>query len=267
LKAIDFHTHAFPDFLAERAITQLEAHAHGYTAFLDGTIHALLRSMDSAGIEKSIVCSIATTPAQVDSIIKWSAQIASDRIIPFPSIHPQTDNPKGKLIEIRDKGFIGIKMHAQYQGFCIDDPALFDIYEALQHTGLILVHHCGFDLAFPDDLSATPQRIARVLDRFPSLKLIATHTGSWKMWDDVQKFLVGRDVYFETSFSVEDATPETVRKIITDHGTHKVLFGTDSPWKDQANEMRLIKSLTLGEEAERLIFRENAETVIAAAAI
>ena len=99
MKTIDFHTHAFPDFLAERAITQLQARAHGYRAFLDGTIPALLRSMDSAGIEKAVVCSIATTPAQVDSIIQWSAEIASDRIIPFPSIHPQTDDVKEKLIE------------------------------------------------------------------------------------------------------------------------------------------------------------------------
>jgi len=264
LKAIDFHTHAFPDFLAERAIAQLEAHAHGHKAFIEGTVSALLRSMDEAEIEKSVVCSIATSPSQVDSIVKWSAEIASDRIIPFPSVHPNTENVKQKLREIYHRGFLGVKLHPQYQGFCLDDDSAYGIYEGVEDLGLILVAHCGFDLAFPDDLSASPERISRVLDRFPSLVFVATHSGSWKMWDDVRKYLVGRDLFFETSFSIEDGTPETIRRILIDHGTERVLFGSDSPWKKQANEMRLIKSLNLGQEAERAIFRENAERLLAA---
>jgi len=267
VKVIDFHTHAFPDFLAQRAIAQLEANAHGHRAFIEGTVSALLQSMDDVGIEKSVVCSIATAPSQVDSIIKWSTQIASDRIIPFPSVHPNTERVKDKLKEIRRHGFIGVKLHPQYQDFCLDDESVYEVYEGMQELGLILVAHCGFDLAFPDDLSASPERISHVLDHFPSLTFVATHTGSWKMWDDVRQYLVGRDLYFETSFSVEDGTPETIRSIILEHGTDKVLFGTDSPWKKQASEMRLIKSLDLGEEAERLIFRENAAKLLEKASL
>ena len=42
----------------------LLAEAPGIKAYLDGTIADLLRSMDKAGIEKSVVCCIATRPEQ-----------------------------------------------------------------------------------------------------------------------------------------------------------------------------------------------------------
>jgi len=58
---IDFHTHAFPDELAARAIPFLEEEGN-VKAWLDGTAADLLRSMDRAGIERSVICSIATRP-------------------------------------------------------------------------------------------------------------------------------------------------------------------------------------------------------------
>ena len=56
---IDFHTHAFPDALADRAMGQLQARA-GIRACLDGRVGSLLASMDRAGIDRSVVCCIAT---------------------------------------------------------------------------------------------------------------------------------------------------------------------------------------------------------------
>jgi hypothetical protein len=65
----DFHTHAFPDALATRAIRALEAETDRVKARLDGRISSLLRSMDYAGIRRSVICSIATKPEQFDSIL------------------------------------------------------------------------------------------------------------------------------------------------------------------------------------------------------
>jgi len=46
---IDFHAHAFPDALAPRAMKKLLEEAPDVRAYLDGTIGALLGSMDKAG--------------------------------------------------------------------------------------------------------------------------------------------------------------------------------------------------------------------------
>ena len=59
---IDFHTHAFADNLAAKAIPLLaqEGNTHPHT---DGRVTGLLASMDRAGITRSVVCPIATKPS------------------------------------------------------------------------------------------------------------------------------------------------------------------------------------------------------------
>jgi hypothetical protein len=71
MPVIDVHAHAFPDELAPRAVSRIEGLA-GVRAVLDGTVSSLLRSMDAAGIERSVVLSIATKPSQFESILAWS---------------------------------------------------------------------------------------------------------------------------------------------------------------------------------------------------
>jgi len=101
---IDFHAHAFPDKLAEKAITFLEGKG-GVSAHLDGKISSLLESMDRCGIEKSVVCSIATKPSQFFSILEWSDSIRTDRIVPLPSIHPDDPGVIENVGLIKKKGF------------------------------------------------------------------------------------------------------------------------------------------------------------------
>ena len=108
MRIIDFHTHAFPDHVAENAIPYLEQEAD-VKAFHDGKIASLLSSMDRAGIQTSVICSIATKPTQFQPILDWSQQIASQRIIPFPSLHPDDGNMPEKVKIIHDAGFKGIK--------------------------------------------------------------------------------------------------------------------------------------------------------------
>jgi len=129
-RIIDIHTHAFPDFLAEKAIIALEATSGDEKAHLNGTISDLLKSMDRAGIEISVICSIATAPKQVPSITQWSKEIASERIVPFPSIHPDYTDFRDEIARIKDLGIKGTKMHPQFLllfqkegwGFCSMSP-------------------------------------------------------------------------------------------------------------------------------------------------
>lgn len=62
-RIIDFHTHAFPDELAKRAIVALHDGIEE-RACLDGRLSSLLSSMDNAGISASVICCIATHPGQ-----------------------------------------------------------------------------------------------------------------------------------------------------------------------------------------------------------
>jgi hypothetical protein len=65
----------------------------------------------------------------------------------------------------------------------------------------------------------------------------------------------------EISFSLE-FLDDTVKKIISDHPTEYILFGTDSPWTDQQKTLSLFRELRLGETKEKLILRENAVNLL-----
>ena len=61
---IDFHAHAFPDKVAADAIPYLEEEGD-VKAIHDGRVASLLNLMDRDGVEKSVICSIATKPSHL----------------------------------------------------------------------------------------------------------------------------------------------------------------------------------------------------------
>lgn len=254
---IDFHTHAFPDELSERVMKMLEEEG-GVKARLDGRISTLLSSMDNCGIEESVICNIATKPAQFAPILKWCKKVRSERIIPFPSFHPYDPDFRDRIHEIKQEGFKGIKFHPYYQNFTINEDRLLQVYEEICDEDLILVMHTGFDFAFPQIRIADPEKVVAVMENFPTLKLVTTHLGAWKQWEEVEQMLLGKPIYMEISFSLECLNADAVKNIISNHPKEYVLFGTDSPWTDQQQAVSLLKGLQLGEEIEELIFRENA---------
>ena len=267
-KIIDFHTHAFPDALADKAMVQLHSELHcelygqaEFSSFLDGRIGSLLASMDKAGIETSVLCCIATRPKQFEQILLWCKEIRSNRIIPFPSVHPDDPEAVEKIMRIAQEGFKGVKFHPYYQQFDIDSPKMNLIYEVLTTHNLITVMHTGFDIAFERFDRAGPKRILNVINRFPGLKFITTHMGAWYDWDEVERLLLGKPVYMEVSVS-RQLLGDRFRKMLLNHPQDYILFGTDSPWSDQSSEIQAIEQLNLPETIKAKLFYENARKLI-----
>lgn len=254
---IDFHTHAFPDRIASSAIPALEKEGN-IKAFHNGTVAALLASMDRSGVEKAVICSIATRPEQFAGILQWSQAIRSDRIIPFPSVHPRDPNLLEQVRIVAKEGFLGIKMHSYYQDYRLDDPSLNDFHGLMSELGLILVIHAGYDIAYPRVRLADPHKIAAVCGQFPQLKLIATHLGGWDEWDDVETELCGQPIYMELSFALEELAPKRLRRILLAHPPEYLLFGSDSPWTDPKASLERLASLELPQELFVQITRANA---------
>ena len=243
-------------------MAQLLAETDSVTAFLDGKLSSLLASMDANSIDKSVLCSIATKPSQFEPIFKWSQKIQSDRIIPLASVHPLDPAGAEHIHEIAEAGLAGIKMHPYYQDFDMDDAQLDPIYEALQEEGLLLTMHTGFDFAFEWIDKAGPKRISDVLTKFPDLRLVTTHLGSWQQWDEVETFLIGKPIYMETSFSIKYLNHDQLRRMILAHPSDYILFGSDSPWTDQAAEIEAFSKLGLPEAMLEKIFYKNAKNLL-----
>lgn len=260
-KIVDCHAHAFPDELAERAVPLLAEEADVEPA-LDGKVSSLLRSMDAVGIRATVVASIATKPEQFDSIVRWSASVASERIIPFPSVHPADPEAVARVRRLRDEGFRGLKLHPYYQEFELDAERMFPLYEAMADCGLVLLCHTGFDIAYPRYRVCDPVRIAAVAERFPGLKLVTAHIGAWEDWDGVREHMLGKPIYMECSYSFDWMSPESARELLTAHPKEYVLFGSDSPWGDQARQLEQLRALGLGAEREAAMLWGNAERLL-----
>lgn len=261
MSAVDFHTHAFAEEIASRAISRIEG-LSGITSVLDGNLGSLIASMDAAGIEQSVILSIATKPAHFASILAWSRKIASNRIIPFLSVSPADPQSPENVRIAAEEGFRGLKFHPYYQDFDLDDAAMDPVYAAMEERGLICVSHTGFDHAFPFVRRADPTRVLRVLKRFPRLAFVATHLGAWRDWELAERELPGANLWIDTSYSLEFMSREDARRLILRFPPDRVLFGTDSPWAEQGASLALLKGLSLGTSLEEAILSGNARALL-----
>lgn len=262
MRITDFHTHAFSGKVYERAMERLTA-GSGIPPFHDGSLAGLLASMDAAGISRSVMLSIATKPEQFDIILEWCHEAAGERIVPFASVMPQHESAARGVRKIAAEGIKGIKIHPCYQGFVLDAPELDPFYRAVTDEGLILLAHTGYDIAYPArEKNATPERTARVLQRFPGIRMIAAHFGGWEDWEDVKRHLLGRPVWLETSFLVCRRDAGYSRQMFLSHDPDYLLFGTDSPWVGQKEELARIRALGLPDDLMTKLLDTNAERLL-----
>jgi len=231
-------------------------------AYLDGTIGALLGSMDNSGIDKSVVCCIATRPEQFQPIFEWCKKVRSERIILLPSVHPGDPKCIERIGLIKREGFKGIKLHPYYQEFYADEQRLFEMYRKLCDEDMMVVMHTGFDIAFPRIRRADPEKLLRIKQEFPNLKFITTHLGAWQQWDEVQELLIGRQIYMEISFAFDYLSPETARKMLMRHPEEYILFCTDSPWTDQEKTLKELKNFRLPEKKLERVLSRNASLLL-----
>ncbi len=257
---IDFHIHFFPDAIAAATVKKLGEEA-GVNYHGDGTLSSASGFMKRDGVAYSVNQPVATRPEQVHSINKKMVQINSTGIpvICFGGMHPCVENPGEEIAYMKENGIKGIKMHPEYQNFYPDSDEMSGIYEACRKNDMMILFHAGRDIAYPD-VHGTPERFARVLST-PGLRVVLAHMGGWRMWDEVEKHLAGKNVYFDVSYCDEMENAQ-MKRIISCHGSEKILFATDFPWERAPVMSAKIAGLGLGRAAEENIYFKNAAALL-----
>lgn len=265
---IDFHTHIFPDKIATKTIDALSKNA-SIVAHSDGTLDTLLSKMERAGVDISVNLPVLTRATQFDSVTRFASETnqkcyTGPRVISFAGMHPDIENYKERLEAIKSLGFLGIKLHPDYQGTFFDDQRYINILKYAKKLDLITVTHAGFDGAFVgQEIKCTPKRALRVLDALGGYdKLVFAHMGANELFDEAYMELAGEDVYFDTSYVLLSIGEKMFKKILEKHGEDKILFATDNPWQDAMTQLEIIKSYGLGEVAENKILCENAKKLL-----
>lgn len=264
---IDFHTHVFPPQIAAKTLEVLKSNVYKVRgeispSYTDGTVDGLKRSMAENGIDISVVMPIATKPKQTPTINAYAEEITKGNIMSFGSLHPVQEDWEDVLEDLAKRGFKGIKIHPEYQDIYVDDPKVIRIVKKAEELGMYTMLHAGMDIGMPPPVKCPPEKIRNLLDYVSGKYLIAAHLGSFGMWDDVEKYLVGTDIMFDISYSCSHIEKEQFLRIIRNHGAEKILYASDSPWKSQSSPLDDLKKLELSQEEMDLITYKNAIRIL-----
>lgn len=259
MEIYDFHAHIYPEKIRERAVHSLE---EGYTISLkgDGSADSLLDIGRRAGINHFVTLSVAVNPSHVESVNDFilEEQNKHPEFIAFGSMHADYDNKCAEIERIRNLGIKGVKIHPSTQRFRVDDERMFPVYDLLSQSGLPLLVHCG-DYRFDYD---NPERVGHVLDEFPKLTLIAAHMGGWLLFDRALDVFKGRKCYLDCSSTIAFTGKRRGLELIREYGAERVVFGSDYPVWNPAEELETLFSLGLKDEELQLILHGNAERIL-----
>ena len=173
-----------------------------------------------------------------------------------------------KLTHITSLGLKGVKLHPADQCTFIDDPRYINIIRTCIELDLYVAIHAGIGSSHPYPVYCPPARAAHMLDlvyagRHPQKPhILGCHIGGNDMFDEVERCLVGRNVYFDLALSLNRINKIQLLRIIQDHGADRILFGTDSPWGDQKQYLKILHDLPLFDDEREQILWKNAAQIL-----
>lgn len=262
MKKFDFHTHCFPDKIAKTAMEKLTL-GFGSDPFHKGTFDELKRFEKECGIDGFAIQNIATNARQMQNVNDFAVSCINEEenIFPFGSVFPDAPDALDELERIKSLGLRGVKFHSEYQSFEIDDPKMFPIYRKISELGLVVLLHCGADPVFKPPFKCVPEKIVNAMKHLDTT-VICAHWGSVLMYDDVIKYMMDLDAYFDTSHAYGYITKKQASTIIEKHGIDKIVFASDSPWHNPLGEIELIDSLGLSGNEKEKLYWNNAKGIL-----
>lgn len=260
-RLIDFHTHIFPDPIANRAAANVGEY-YSLAMEGDGTA-AMLRAHGPEGVDCRFVISSAAMKAKNvvagnDFLLAKAREDAA--YIPFGSFHPDMGESAAlaEIERIAEAGVKGIKIHPDFQHLYIDAPEMLTLYRRCAALGLPILFHVGDRNT---DYS-TPKRMRRVCEAVPDLKVIGAHLGGYSVWDEAREHLADSGIYVDCSEARPYLSEEETQSLIRVFGVDKVLFGSDYPVFCTDTAYRHINALSFTDGEKERIFYRNAEELL-----
>jgi uncharacterized protein len=262
---IDVHTHLMPErlFRAVRAYFRAQL----WHPLYDAPTEELVATLTDAGVSRFVFMPYAHRGEMARSLNHWVANVQATfapRAIGFGTFHPDDD---GLIPELADEAFVklglkGAKLHPQVGKFALDDARLYPLYErAVEHEALLLVH-AGRRPEATEHVGASV--FARLMRRFPKLKVIVAHAGA----DEFESFFdlcgVYAGVFLDTAMVYNGflGGPPPIQRVL--EFQDRVVFGSDFPnipyrWE---SAVRAILDLRLGRALEEKILCTNAARLL-----
>lgn len=297
---IDFHTHISkkgwtPNELVRISVEGLASQTgvapekimrnlEEYPTLYDSTPDSLIKDMDEAGINKSILIAndyglvpeFSEPKISIEEYNKWVANAADqypDRLTAFVGVDPRRKN----AVEILEKGITewgmkGLKLYPP-AGFYANEPVVTPLWEKAKELEIPVMVHSGPTFPQLKMKYSQPIYLEDVLIRYPSLNIIIAHCGGVLWAEEVLGLRQFRNnVYADMSgwqgMAYVDKEYAMQRLVhVYSNLRSKCLFGSDWPaFNFQVNNKEWINMINNIENVEtrlkRKLLGENAEELL-----
>jgi predicted TIM-barrel fold metal-dependent hydrolase len=118
--------------------------------------------------------------------------------------------------------------------------------------------HCG-DYRY--DYSH-PRRTKRVLQEFPNLVVNCAHFGAWSLYDLAVEYLEDERCFMDVSSAAVYLGPRRTTELINLYGAERILFGSDYPMWNPAEELERFYLNDLTAKEQEQVLCRNAEAYL-----
>lgn len=238
------------------------------------SLEEMLRRMDAAGIERSMLIAAKVGPAGHRAcyhvpyeLVAKAVQAYPDRFYGLAGIDPTEGMNGVRALEkaVREDGFIGAHLYPHWFELAPDHARYYPFYAKCVELDVPIQLQVGqsliYDKSFPRRSVGRPITLDSVACDFPELRLIGIHIGI--PWADEMIAMAWKhpNVFIGSDAHGPRHWPQSFVQYINTYGQDKVLFGTDFPVLDFETTMRQIDDLGLRPEPRRKLLRDNAVRV------
>ncbi len=232
----------------------IDAHAHvGQGRFKSLSPDELLRQMDTNGVDRAVLCpveeQIVAFNHEGNAYILEQVRGHPARFVGFAVANPWFGQAAVRELEwALGEGLRGLKLHAVYQGFPMNNTIVYPLIEVAARHKVPVYAHCG-SAHFGE-----PLRLVELARRYPEVTFLMGHSSFSDFWNDLPRcHQFAPNILFETSRN----TPGNFQQIGKEIGTDFMVFGSNAPEHYYHVDMPMLRAMFPDPADQEKIFHRN----------
>jgi predicted TIM-barrel fold metal-dependent hydrolase len=218
----------------------------------------IIRLMDEAGVDKSIIMTYGDAP-DAEGALEYIAEAVEkypERLIGYARMNPRRGERAHDLFRkaMEEYGFKGLKLHPVGNLSHPGGQETIDFIHLAASYNAPTLFHCG------DEELTLPLQIAQAAEACPEAKIILGHSGGYfHVNDAIRAAERYPNIILETSAM---PYPQMVKEAVERVGASRVLYASDGPGCDLTIEVHKVRMAGLTPAEEEAVFYRNIQRIL-----
>lgn len=249
---VDVHVHFMPERVQRKVWAAFDRLSPPWPMAYRLPEEERLRILRRIGVVAHPALAYAHRPGMAAWLNTYTLDLAdrAEQVVPAFTFYPD-DDVDDYVAHALGRGAVCAKVHLQVGKFAANDPRLDDVWSELERRRLAVVLHAG---AVADGSGGEewcgPERVVRLLERFPHLRLVIAHAGAPDYEDFLRLAETHGSVLFDTAMVFIEPPyigrypEELIDRLVALDG--RIVFGSDFPSVPQEYAAQLRRIAGLG---------------------